>query len=145
MAEYLGRLMIVDDDVLMQRALKRAAYQAGLDTLAVLDGCLAVETALLERPDLILLDVKMPNADGRDILAALKGDDRTSYIPVFMHSGCATLEDRQVAFALGADDFFEKGYDPTLLARRILDTIEKASSGTYQVRRGVGKVGEGSK
>jgi DNA-binding response OmpR family regulator len=143
MGKPLGRVMIVDDDIHLQRVLDRRASRVELVALAILDGKNAMETALAERPDLILLDMSMPSADGRDILSSLKRDDRTSWIPVFIHSGSATDDERRVAFDLGADDYFEKGYDTTMLFRRIVDTIEKASSGTYLARRVAGKVNEG--
>jgi DNA-binding response OmpR family regulator len=130
-----GRVLIVDDDDLMQRAMRRAAAEAGLECIAVLDGALAMSVALAELPDLVVLDIAMPTADGRDILQALKRDDRTAGIPVFIHTSRSGQDDRISAFDLGADDYFDKLYDLTLLFRRVADTIERAGSGTYLVRR----------
>src|SRR5262249_17505909 len=115
--------------------------QVGLSTLAVLDGLRTMEVALTEHPALILLDIKMPTVDGRDVLHWLKQDERTAGIPVFIHSSRNSYEDRMVAFELGADDYFDKSYDHTLLFRRVVHTLEKASSGSYAVRHGsVGKM-----
>jgi DNA-binding response OmpR family regulator len=61
---------------------------------------------------------------------------------VFIYTGNNTEDYRRVAFDLGADDFFEKSYDLGLLFRRIIDRIEKASSGRYAVRN-LSKVDEG--
>lgn len=129
-------VLIVDDENMVQNATRRAAARVGLESLAVLDGARAFEVALSAHPDLILLDIHMPTADGRDILRALKGDERTAGIPVFVHSGSNAHEDRLRALELGADDYFEKGYDLTLLFRRIAHTLASVASGTYSVSAG---------
>jgi DNA-binding response OmpR family regulator len=143
MAERKGRVLVVDDDEAVRRLLGRAASKAGVAILVSSNGRGVVDFAVSEGPDLILLDMRMPSADGRDILSSLKRDERTAGIPVFIYSGNYTEDDRRVAFDLGADDFFEKGYDLVLLFRRIVDTIEKARSGVYETKRRVDKAGEG--
>jgi DNA-binding response OmpR family regulator len=124
-------ILIVDDEHMIQNALRRACARTGFASLAVLDGARAFELALSKAPDLILLDIHITTADGRDILRALKGNETTATIPVFIHSGCRAQEDRLAALELGADDYFEKGYDLTLLFRRVAYTLSLVSSGTY--------------
>jgi len=67
-------------------------------------------------------------ADGRDVLKSLKTDHRTSHIPVFVHTGRSDHSDRLAAFALGAEDYFEKPFDLGMLVRRILHRIERQRS-----------------
>ena len=138
-------ILIVDDEHMIHNALRRACARAGFASLAVLDGARTFELALSMRPDLILLDIHMPTADGRDVLRTLKGDERTATIPVFIHSGCSEHKDRLSALELGADDYFEKGYDLTLLFRRVAHTLALVGSGTYATRPAIStkKSGEG--
>jgi DNA-binding response OmpR family regulator len=143
MGERLGRILIVDDHELMQRAITRVAAHHGLVTLALLEGSQTMNIALSERPDLIVLDIRMPTVDGRDILKELKRDERTAMIPVFIYSGIATEGDRENAFELGADGYFEKGQDLSLLFTHILEVIERTGSGTYAVRRPAREIKEG--
>jgi len=128
-------ILIVDGEHMVQNALRRACARAGLASRAVLDGPRAFELALSTQPDLILLDIRLLSGDGRDILRALKSNETTATIPVFIHSGCSAHEDRLSALELGADDYFEKGYDLTLLLRRVAHTLALVSSGTYSTRR----------
>src|SRR6476660_5529 len=86
-------ILIVDTEHMVQNALRRACARAGFASRAVLDGARAFELALSLQPDLILLDIHLPPADGRDILRALKTNETTATIPIFVHSGCGAHED----------------------------------------------------
>ena len=73
--------MVADDDPGVQRALKRLAEKNGFELVPVLSGGDVYEAALNATPDLIVLDIHFPDADGRDVLSRLKADPRTSAIP----------------------------------------------------------------
>jgi two-component system KDP operon response regulator KdpE len=81
---------------------------------------MAVHSVALElKPDLIVLDIGFPDADGRDVLAKLKAEPRTSAIPVLVWSGRHDMEsERRIAISLGAEDYVEKT-DAQLLMRKI--------------------------
>lgn len=71
------------------------------------------------KPDLLVLDLGFPDADGRDLLSKLKADPRTADIPVLVWSGERDLEkERRIALSLGAEDYVEKT-DAQLLLRKI--------------------------
>jgi CheY-like chemotaxis protein len=120
-----GTLLVVEDDDQLLRLLCRMAQAAGLSTIAVYDGAKVLSVAREHHPDIIVLDVGLAGADGRDVLKSLKTDPRTSHIPVFVHTGRSDHSDRLAAFALGADDYFEKPFDLGMLIRRILHQLEK--------------------
>jgi DNA-binding response OmpR family regulator len=120
-----ARILIVDDDALLVSSLSRAAIQAGFAVSTSLDGSHALELCFEEHPDLVLLDVNLPSTDGRDILKKLKTHPVTAGILVFVHSARASQHDRILALELGADDFLEKPFDPTLMFRRIVTAIER--------------------
>jgi two-component system KDP operon response regulator KdpE len=112
------RILFADDDPSVQRALKRLAEQHGFELVPVLAGSDVYRTALEQRPDLIVLDIHFPDADGRDVLSRLKGDERTSRIPVVVWSGRDPQSDRRIALDLGAEDYVEKR-DPSTLMPKI--------------------------
>jgi CheY-like chemotaxis protein len=76
------------------------------------------QAAADQKPDIIVLDIHFPDADGRDVLSRLKGDPRTAHIPVVVWSGRDPQSDRRIALDLGAEDYVEKR-DPSSLLPKI--------------------------
>lgn len=120
-------VLIVDDDGELARLISQLLQAAGLSTLHLSDGDRVLDLAIEQQPALILLDIGLPRADGRDLLRGLKAHARTFHIPVFIHTGRSNHADRLAALELGADDYIEKPFDPTLLARRIVYRIAKVA------------------
>jgi two-component system KDP operon response regulator KdpE len=122
------RILLADDDEQVQRAVMLTAAKVGYDLIVVTTGSDVVRRAAETAPELIVLDVSFPDADGRDILATLKVDPRTAEIPVLMWSGAARdpESDRKIALSLGAEDYVEKVDAGTLLGkiRRVLLRLE---------------------
>lgn len=111
------RILFADDDPGVQRALKRLAEKNGFELVPVLAGADVYQAALVQAPDLIVLDIAFPDADGRDVLSRLKADERTSAIPVVVWSGRDPQSDRRIALDLGAEDYVEKRDPSTLLPK----------------------------
>ena len=111
------RILFADDDPDVQRALKRLAEKNGFELLPVFAGADVYQAALESRPDLIVLDIHFPDADGRDVLSRLKADPRISNIPVVVWSGRDPQSDRRIALDLGAEDYVEKRDPSTLLPK----------------------------
>ena len=113
------RILLADDDPTVQRAVRRIAEQHGHDLVEVTASALVLETAMAAKPDLIVLDVTFPDADGRDLLAQLKADERTKDIPVLVWSARHDRDsESRIALALGAEDYVEKT-NAELLMRKI--------------------------
>ena len=101
--------MVAEDDEVLQRLVKRILEREGY---AVMQATSAAEmTGELAKgiPDLIVLDLGLPDADGRDLLSKLKKDPKTAAIPVVVWSGRDAASDRRIALDLGAEDYVEKG------------------------------------
>lgn len=122
------RILFADDDPSVQRALKRLADQNGFDLVPVLVGGDVYQAALEQTPDLIVLDIHFPDADGRDVLSRLKADERTANIPVVVWSGRDPQSDRRIALDLGAEDYVEKREPATLMPKiaRVLLRLREA-------------------
>ena len=129
-------ILLADDDERVQRAVTRVAEKNGYQVIHVTVGGDVVARAAEEKPEIIVLDISFPDADGRDILTALKADARTADIPVLVWSGAVRdpESDRKIALGLGAEDYVEKVDAQTLLRKieRVLlriDSERKAADG----------------
>lgn len=109
--------------------IKAEAEDSGLDVLVGSNGREALQLAVDERPDIIVLDLRMPPPDGYNVLAHLKDDERTKKIPVIILAAIDSYEDRMRAIRLGAHDVLEKPFTTTMLLRRVRDALEKSARG----------------
>ena len=102
------RVLIVDDDPDMAAFLARLLITAGMKADLVLDGKSALSSVLSEAPDLILLDVMLPDMSGFEICERLKGDPATALIPIVLVTALEDHESRVRGIEAGADDFLSK-------------------------------------
>jgi len=117
------KILIVDDEPHMLRVTELSLKKGGYELLIGRNGREAVELALRALPDLIVMDVVMPEVDGLAALKQLKEDPRTAKIPVIMFSARGQLVTRKDGEASGAALFITKPFSPTQLlneARRLL-------------------------
>ncbi len=120
-------VLVVDDEALLVRAIRRAAADLGIEILHASNGQDGIRLAAGPAPDLILLDLGLPDIDGARVLAFLKSSPETVSIPVIIYSGRSEHDERIESFRLGADDYFEKPFDIDMLMRRIEHHIFKSS------------------
>ena len=111
------KVLIADDNAALQRIVKRLFEREGYFVIQLPDTDGLVEKAAAAQPDVIVLDVGFPNADGRDLLSCLKRDSRTERIPVLVWSGQDADSQRRIALDLGAEDFIEKGSADELVVK----------------------------
>ena len=111
-------LLIADDEPTNLQVL-RQILQADYRLLFAKDGAKAVELAQSEKPDLILLDVMMPNMTGHDACRALKANAATRDIPVIFVTAMADAEDEAKGFELGAVDYIVKPVSPPIVRARV--------------------------
>ena len=108
-AKVSRRILVADDNRGIQDAVKRVAERRGHQVIHALTGALALSVAIETQPDVIVLDMEFPDADGRDVLRKLKAEPRTSLIPVVVWSGREGHDsDSRISLDLGAEDFVEK-------------------------------------
>jgi len=107
----MGRRVLIVDDIQADRAnLERIVSEAGHQTLLAENGALAVERAKRDKPDLILMDVNMPEVDGFAATRMLKADAATKDIPVVFVSGKNQKADMAWGQMLGAKGYITKPY-----------------------------------
>lgn len=113
------RVLIVDDDAQIIQALGIRLGAAGFEILSAENGVDGLAAARAERPDAILLDIRMPQMDGLEVLERLRGADDTRDIPVVMLTANVAEKSRNRAAELGARYFLEKPCEPKTLLRAV--------------------------
>jgi two-component system KDP operon response regulator KdpE len=104
-----ARILVVEDSEVLQKLVKRAFEREGYVVIPAFTAAEMMAEIAREKPDLIVLDVGLPDGDGRDLLATLKKASRTRSVPVVIWSGRDAPSDRRIALDLGAEDYVEKG------------------------------------
>jgi DNA-binding response OmpR family regulator len=113
------RILLADDSLSIQQAVKQVGEQRGHQVIQATTGASVLFAAVESQPDIIVLDMAFPDADGRDVLQKLKGDGRTAHIPVVVWSGREGHEsDSRISLDLGAEDYVEKT-DALLLVQKV--------------------------
>ncbi|MBV6323375.1 diguanylate cyclase domain-containing protein [Duganella violaceipulchra] len=113
-----GRILVVDDAMENIQILHHALRDEH-DVLFALDGEKALEVALAQQPDLILLDAVMPGMDGYAVCAALRGSPRLQDIPVIFVTALSQPEDETRALEAGAVDFISKPFNVAVVRARV--------------------------
>lgn len=121
----MPKVLVVEDEPENQLAIQVILTVEGFEVVSVEDGRLALQTAKEHRPDLILLDVMMPEINGFEVLAQLRHDEATKDIPVIMLTALAQRSDVAKAVEAGVDDYVAKPFEPGDLIERIRKAIVK--------------------
>jgi DNA-binding response OmpR family regulator len=115
-------VLVAEDDPTHAELVRRYLLREGHTVHVVHDGRSAIDEARCRRPDLLILDVMMPNVDGLDVCRVLR---REMTIPVLMLTARSTREDLLLGFDLGADDYLTKPYDPRELMARVRSLVRR--------------------
>ncbi len=121
------KILIVDDERDIVKALMIRLQRAGYDVVTGFDGAQGVFMAHKEKPDLIILDIRMPAGNGFSVAQRLKRSIHTFTIPVIFLTGSPEKNAEDKAMALGARFYIKKPYDPEELLDAIKRALEKTS------------------
>lgn len=110
--------MVIDDEPDVAQLVAKRIRVMGFDTMCLYHGREAVQTIVDNQPDLILLDIWLPDISGIEIFGQLRTDEKTQHIPVVFFSADPSKEDYCLN-TLGADGFLKKPYDPAGLSSTI--------------------------
>jgi len=122
-------ILAVDDEADILKLLEYNLKKTGFSVLQAKDGPEAIEMAGGKRPDLILLDVMLPNMEGTEVLRRLKANAKTANIPVIMLTAKGEEIDRVVGLELGAEDYITKPFSPRELILRIRAVLKRVTDG----------------
>lgn len=121
------KILAVDDETDILKLLQYNLTNAGFEFISAEDGPEAIELARGSLPDLIILDLMLPNMDGNEVLKRLKADTETSGIPVLMLTARGEEIDRVLGLELGADDYIVKPFSPRELVLRVKAVLRKGA------------------
>jgi two-component system alkaline phosphatase synthesis response regulator PhoP len=118
------RILVVDDEPKIVRVLRGYLESAGFQVIAAYDGTEALAAFRNEAPDLIVLDLMLPEVDGLDVARAIR---RESDIPIIMLTARVDEADRLIGLELGADDYVTKPFSPREVVARVRAVLRRVS------------------
>ena len=119
------KILIVDDETQIVDICKDYLKAAGYETITASDGVQGVALARREKPDLIVLDLMMPEMDGLDVCREIR---RESNVPIIMLTARVEETDKLIGLELGADDYITKPFSPRELVARIRVVLRRAAN-----------------
>lgn len=123
----MATILVIDDDELVSRTLQRALKLYGHQVMVANSGTEGLQTARRHRPDLFLLDIMMPGADGYQVCRQIRGDPLLADLPVLFLTAKAKDEDKIEGFRAGADDYLSKPFNMEELQLRVKAILRRTS------------------
>ena len=127
------KILGVDDDKTIVKILRGYLEQAGFKVLTAYDGATAVHTLRREKPDLLLLDLMLPDRDGWDITRFIRSDKQLAALPIIMLTARVDDTDKIIGLELGADDYVTKPFNPREVVARVRAQLRRTQLGQTSV------------
>jgi two-component system alkaline phosphatase synthesis response regulator PhoP len=122
------KILVVDDEAVLQETIAYNLEQAGYQVITVADGVSALEAARRESPDLIILDLMLPEMDGLEVCKRLRREDATSATPIIMLTARSEEIDKVVGLEMGADDYVTKPFGRRELLARVRAHLRRSEN-----------------
>jgi DNA-binding response OmpR family regulator len=119
-------ILLIEDEKNILELVKFNLEQEGFRVLTAVRGNVGLETALKERPSLVVLDLMLPEMNGLEICKALKRNEKTRLTPIIMLTAKGTESDKVIGLELGADDYMTKPFSPRELVARIKAVLRRS-------------------
>ncbi|MBI5187221.1 MAG: response regulator [Nitrospinae bacterium] len=119
------KIIVVDDEPDILDIISTNLKNAGYETAAASGGAPALKLIEKEKPDLVLLDLMMPEPDGLEVCKILKANEKTAHIPIIMVTAREEEVDRLLGFELGADDYITKPFSVRELVLRVRAVLRR--------------------
>jgi DNA-binding response OmpR family regulator len=119
----MKKILIVDDEPDVLKMIAFRVKKAGYEIATAFDGEKALEAVSKDRPDLILLDLRLPRIDGWEVCRRLKADEKFSSIPIVILSASVSSLNSDKTKELEAEDYLLKPFEPVVLLEKIKNLI----------------------
>jgi DNA-binding response OmpR family regulator len=123
-----GRILVVEDDLDISKMLRLYFDSQGYEVLTVVRGNDALEMCRKKQPNVVVLDIMLPDMDGYDVCRELRGNLRTSHIPIIFLTQKDERSDKIAGLELGADDYITKPFDIEELKLRVQGAMRRAEA-----------------
>ncbi|MEO8358104.1 MAG: response regulator, partial [Chloroflexota bacterium] len=121
------KILIIDDDLDTLRLVGLMLQRQGYQISAATNGQQGLDKAFEEDPDLILLDIMMPDMDGYEVTRRLRRNPSTMATPILMFTAKTQLDDKVIGFEVGANDYLTKPTHPSELQARVKTLLSRAN------------------
>ena len=122
----MPRVLVVEDDPDIAQLVSRYLEKSGFSVDLLANGRDALAAIASHAPDLLVLDLMLPQVDGLEICRVVRGNDATAAIPIIMLTARAEESDRIVGLEIGADDYLAKPFSPNELVARVRALLRRA-------------------
>jgi len=121
------KILVVDDDIDTLKLVGLMLERQGYEISVASNGHLGLSKAAAEKPDLILLDVMMPDIDGYEVTRRLRGDPGLAHIPIIMFTAKSMVDDKVAGFEAGVDDYLTKPTHPAELTAHVKAVLARSA------------------
>ena len=136
------RILVVDDDKEIVRLVRAYLEQAGFVVFTAFDGETALHTIRREKPDLVVLDLMLPDRDGWDITRVVRSDPNLAALPIIMLTARVEDADKIIGLELGADDYIAKPFNPREVVARVRSVLRRTQAAPAPDKARVLQVGD---
>lgn len=129
------KILVVDDDRQLVRLMQSYLLQANYEVLTAYEGASALTAIRHDRPDLVILDLMLPDRDGWDILRSVRSDERIATLPIILLTARIEDTDKIIGLELGADDYITKPFNPREVVARVRAVLRRTTGTPFQQPR----------
>jgi two-component system alkaline phosphatase synthesis response regulator PhoP len=122
----MDRILVVDDDRDIVRLVQSYLNKAGYETLTAYDGETALKLLRSEMPQLVILDLMLPDRDGWEVARLVRADSRLGSTPIIMLTARVEDNDKIIGLEIGADDYITKPFNPRELVARVRALLRRS-------------------
>lgn len=130
----MSRILVVDDDHDIVRLIKAYLERAGYLVMSAYDGETALHILRRDHPDLLVLDLMLPDRDGWDLTRLIRANPSLAEVPIIMLTARVEDSDKIVGLEIGADDYITKPFNPREVVARVRALLRRSQVGTRSIQ-----------
>jgi len=123
----MAKILVVEDMESVVKLLRMLLEREGFEVTVAQDGLEALEAVRRDKPDLVLLDLLLPELDGLEVCRRIRHDPLTAHVPIIILSGKDEVADKVIGLEIGADDYITKPFEANELIARIKGRLRRAA------------------